>query len=143
MTTSPLSPITGLNPGTTYCYEVFGSGTTAVDLLPASQRYGTFTTLDPADASSTQRLTFDVVDDFGETSDRETNSPASVNSNQAAIDSLIGSSCVRFAIAVGDIAYNDGGTVPMSNFQLGDDSTSRTYAWYADDLTVSTVQPGF
>jgi hypothetical protein len=31
----------------------------------------------------------------------------------------------------------------MSNFQLGDDATSRTYAWYADDLTVSTVQPGF
>ena len=31
----------------------------------------------------------------------------------------------------------------MSNFQLGDDSTSRTYTWYADDLIVSTVQPGF
>jgi hypothetical protein len=35
------------------------------------------------------------------------------------------------------------GTVPMSNFQLGDDSTGRVYSWYADDLTVSTVQPGF
>jgi hypothetical protein len=31
----------------------------------------------------------------------------------------------------------------MSNFQLGDDSTGRAYSWYADDLTVSTTQPGF
>jgi hypothetical protein len=35
------------------------------------------------------------------------------------------------------------GTVPVSNFQLGDDSTGRVYSWYADDLTVSTVQPNF
>jgi hypothetical protein len=35
------------------------------------------------------------------------------------------------------------GTIPISNFQLGDDSTSRVYSWYADDLTVSTVQQGF
>jgi hypothetical protein len=35
------------------------------------------------------------------------------------------------------------GTIPMSTFQLGDDSTSRVYSWYADDLTVSTVQPDF
>jgi hypothetical protein len=35
------------------------------------------------------------------------------------------------------------GTVPMSNFQLGDDSTGRVFSWYADDLTVSTVQPSF
>jgi hypothetical protein len=108
-------PITGLSPGTAYCYEVFGSGDTAVDLLPASQPYGTFTTLDPASASSTQPLTFDVLGDFGETSDRGSNTPTSVNSNQAAIDSLIGSSGARFAIAVGDIAYNDGG-----NYNYGD-----------------------
>src|SRR6266550_6419937 len=31
------------------------------------------------------------------------------------------------------------GSVPMSNVQLGDDSTNRTYAWYADDITISTV----
>ena len=30
-------PVTGLTPGTAYCYEVFGSGATAADLLPASQ----------------------------------------------------------------------------------------------------------
>jgi hypothetical protein len=108
-------PVTGLSQGNTYCYEVFGSGSTAVDLLPASQPYGTFTTLDPASTTSTNPLTFDVVGDMGETTDRGTNSPASVNTNQAAIDSLIGSSGARFAVAVGDIAYNDGG-----NYNYGD-----------------------
>jgi hypothetical protein len=29
----------------------------------------------------------------------------------------------------------------MSNFQLGDDSTGRSYSWYADDLTVATEVP--
>ena len=108
-------PVTGLTAGTAYCYEVFGSGATAADLLPASQPDGTFTTLDPANTGSTKPLTFDVVGDFGETSDRGSNSPASVNTSQAAIDSLIGSSGARFAIAVGDIAYNDGG-----NYNYGD-----------------------
>ena len=120
-------PVTGLNPGTAYCYEVFGSGDTAVDLLPASQPYGTFTTLDPASVNSTQPLTFDVLGDVGETSDRGSNTPTSVNSNQAAIDSLIGSSGARFAIAVGDIAYNDGG-----NYNYGDlQETSYPSDWYA------------
>jgi hypothetical protein len=33
--------------------------------------------------------------------------------------------------------------VPMSNVQFGDDATGRVYSWYADDLTVSKIQPGF
>lgn len=103
-------PVAGLLPGTTYRYQVFGSGTTAVDLLPAAQPAGTFTTLGPAAPSSTKPLTFDVVGDFGETSDRGSNSPASVNTSQGAIDSLIGASGARFAIAVGDIGYTDGAT---------------------------------
>jgi Calcineurin-like phosphoesterase len=113
--------ITGLSAGMTYCYEVFGSGATAVDLLPAARPYQTFTTLDPITSSSTAPLTFDVVGDFGETanrgsaSDASVNNPTSVNSNQAAIDSLIGSSGARFMIGVGDIAYNDGG-----NYNYGD-----------------------
>jgi hypothetical protein len=107
--------VTGLNPSTTYCYEVFDSGSPAVDLLPASQPYRTFTTLDPVSTASMKTLTFDVVGDLGDTTDRGTNTPASVNTNQAAIDSLIGASGARFAIAVGDIAYNDGG-----NYNYGD-----------------------
>ncbi|TMF41080.1 MAG: hypothetical protein E6I30_00590 [Chloroflexi bacterium] len=114
-------PLTGLSAGTAYCYEVFGSGTSAVDLLPASQPFQTFTTLDPVDLRSTTPLTFAVVGDFGETSNRgqasdpNANSPTSVNTNQAAIQSLIGSSGARFVISVGDIAYNDGG-----NYNYGD-----------------------
>jgi hypothetical protein len=108
-------PVTGLTPGTTYCYEVFDSGPAPVDLLPASQPYSTFTTLDPANTNSAKPLTFDVVGDFGETSNRGSNTATSVNTSQAAIDSLIGSSGARFAIGVGDIAYNDGG-----NYNYGD-----------------------
>ncbi len=114
-------PITGLSPSTTYCYEVFGAGSTAVDLLPPSQPFQTFTTLDPMDVRSTSPLTFAVVGDFGETSNRGTasdptaNSATSVNTNQAAIQSLIGSSGARFVVSVGDIAYNDGG-----NYNYGD-----------------------
>jgi len=53
---------------------------------------------------------------------------------------------VQFSTSTGLTSVVGGqnlGTVPMGNFQLGDDSTSRTYTWYADDLIVSTVQPGF
>ena len=114
-------PINGLSPGTTYCYEVFGSGASAVDLLPPSQPFQTFTTLDPVDVRSTTPLTFAVVGDFGETSNRgaandpTANNPSSVNTNQAAIQSLMGSSGARFVVSVGDIAYNDGG-----NYNYGD-----------------------
>ncbi len=114
-------PLTGLSAGTAYCYEVFGSGTNPVDLLPASQPFQTFTTLDPAEVWSKSPLTFAVVGDFGETANRGTandptaNNPTSVNTNQAAIQSLIGSSGARFVISVGDIAYNDGG-----NYNYGD-----------------------
>jgi hypothetical protein len=107
--------ITGLIPSATYCYEVFGAGANAVDLLPAAQPAQAFTTLDPEVPGSTAPLTFVVVGDFGETANRgnakdvTANNPMSVNMNQAAIDSLIGSSGARFAISVGDIAYNDGG----------------------------------
>ncbi len=98
-------PLTGLSPGTAYCYEVFGSDASAVDLLPASQPFQTFTTLDPIDLRSTSPLTFAVIGDFGETSNRGTandpaaNNPTSVNTNQAAIQSLIGSSGARFVIS--------------------------------------------
>ena len=107
--------ITGLSPSTSYCYRVVGAGPGAADLLPAAHPFQTFTTLDPVSLGSTSPLTFVVVGDFGETSNRGTakdgaaNNPTSVNTNQAAIESLIGASGARFVISVGDIAYNDGG----------------------------------
>lgn len=33
------------------------------------------------------------------------------------------------------------GSAPVTTFQLGDDSTGRTYSWYSDDITVSTTPP--
>jgi hypothetical protein len=53
---------------------------------------------------------------------------------------------VQFGTPTGSSSVVGGqnlGTVAMSNFQLGDDSTGRVFSWYADDLTVSTVPPGF
>ncbi len=51
---------------------------------------------------------------------------------------------VQFSTASGWTAVLTGqalGSVPMSNFQLGDDAAGRTYSWYADDITVSNVAP--
>jgi hypothetical protein len=31
------------------------------------------------------------------------------------------------------------GATPIGNFQLGDDSTGRTYSWFGDDVIVSSV----
>ena len=107
--------IAGLNPSTAYCYAVFGAGSPGPPLMPAAQPYQVFTTLDAADNSASAPLTFAVVGDFGETSNRgpasdpTANSPTSVNTNQAAVMSLLGQSGARFVISVGDIAYNDGG----------------------------------
>ena len=51
---------------------------------------------------------------------------------------------VQFGTSGGWMAVVGGqnlGSIPMSNVQLGDDSVSRVYTWYADDVTVSTVPP--
>ncbi len=127
-------PITGLTPSTTYCYEVFGAGTTAFDLLPAAQPSQSFTTLDPASVSSTTPLTFDVVGDFGETTNRGANSPTSVNTNQAAIDSLMGASGARFVVGLGDIAYNDGG-----NYNYGDLEETGTNVGTPNKTEISDI----
>jgi hypothetical protein len=51
---------------------------------------------------------------------------------------------VQFASPSGWTAVLSGqnlGAIAMSNVQLGDDSVGRSFAWYADDITVSTVPP--
>ncbi len=96
--------ITGLTAGTTYCYRVFSSA--ALDLL-GSNPSPTFTTLDTVGSSSA--VTFDVVGDLGETNySSGVDYAGSRNTNQAAIDSLIGSSGAKFAVTVGDVAYAGG-----------------------------------
>ena len=50
---------------------------------------------------------------------------------------------VTFNTSTGSISGQNLGSTPMTNFQIGDDSTQHAYSWYADDLTVSTVQLAF
>ncbi len=96
--------LTGLSPSTTYCYRPLSSG--AVDLLGTNPS-PKFTTLDPVGSSSP--LTFDVMGDLGETLySSSTPFPNNLNTDQAAIDSLIGSSGAKFVVTAGDVGYSGG-----------------------------------
>ncbi len=107
-------PVGGLAAGTTYCYTVFSTHSAgAVDLLPASKPYQTFTTLMPANTSSTKPVTFDVIDDTGEnyyftsaTAANDIEFPGLINTDQASLYNQIGRSGANFLLSVGDIAYN-------------------------------------
>src|SRR5579883_950772 len=115
--------LTGLSPGTTYCYRPLAAGGT--DLLgsnPSQQ----FTTLDPA-CSSTP-LTFDVVGDIGETLYSSTTAfPNNLNVDQAAIDSLIGSSGAKFVVTAGDVAYSGGTQANYGDLVNGGSETSDIF----------------
>jgi hypothetical protein len=109
--------LTGLSPSTAYCYRVLSGGATPVDLLGANLS-PSFTTLDPAGPPSTTPLTFDVVDDLGETQvSAGVDSPNHLNANQASIDSLIGASGARFLIDAGDTAYPAGNQLDYGDLQ--------------------------
>ena len=93
--------VTGLTASTTYCYRVLSG---AIDLL-GSNSSPTFTTLDTVSTGSAPSLTFDVVGDLGETNySNGVDFAGSLNTEQAAIDSLIGSSGARFVVLAGDVA---------------------------------------
>ncbi len=110
-------PLVGLSPGTNYCYRVLSGGTTPVDLL-GTNASPTFTTLDPAGAPPAKPLTFDVIDDLGETQvSAGVDSPNHLNGNQAAVDSLIGTSGARFVIDAGDTAYPAGNQLNYGDLQ--------------------------
>ncbi len=94
----------GLTPSTTYCYRPLSSS--SVDLLGTNSS-PVFTTLDPANSSTP--LTFDVLGDLGETYySAGVNFPNNLNTDQAAIDSLVGSSGAKFVVTAGDVAYSGG-----------------------------------
>ncbi len=96
--------LTGLSPSSTYCYEPLSSG--SVNLLGTNPPQS-FTTLDPTTSSSP--LTFDVMGDYGETLYSSSTAFANnLNTDQAAIDSLIGSSGAKFLVGAGDVAYSGG-----------------------------------
>jgi len=90
--------ITGLTPGTQYCYRLFFSSPT-VDLLgpdPSPQ----FWSMVPAGSSTP--LTFAVTADWGSTGADGT------NSDQANLDQQIAASGASFILGAGDTAYNGG-----------------------------------
>ncbi len=98
--------VTGLQASTTYCYRIFSAGSPGTDLL-GSNGSPTFTTLDPVGPSKS--LTFDVVGDLGETNySSGTDFANFLNTDQAAIDSLIGASGARFVVTAGDVGYSGG-----------------------------------
>ena len=96
--------VTGLSPGTTYCYRITSTGAGAVDLL-GSNPSPQFTTMQPA--GGTGPMTFDVLGDWGDTTNSGVND-GSLNANQAGVDAQIAASGAQFAISVGDVAYQGG-----------------------------------
>ena len=96
--------VTGLSPSTTYCYRLTNTGTNPVDLL-GSNSSPQFSTMQPP--GGTQPFTFDVLGDWGDTTNGGTND-GSLNVNQAGVDSQIASSGAQFAVSVGDVAYPGG-----------------------------------
>ena len=96
--------VTGLPAATPYCYRITTGGTTPVDLL-GSGTSPHFATLEgPA---GTRPLTFDVMDDWGNTASSGVNN-GSVNAGQATIDSGIARSGAQFLVSIGDTAYEGG-----------------------------------
>ena len=123
--------VSGLQAGTTYCYRIFSGGTPAVDLL-GSNASPSFTTLDRVNLSSTSPVTFDVVGDLGETNySSGTDFANYLNTDQAAIDSLIGQSAsaagARFVVTAGDVAYSGGTETDYGDLQAAGSEVSDIF----------------
>ncbi len=95
--------VTGLSAATVYCYRIV-TGASRADLL-GTEASPHFTTLQPA--SGRKPLTFDVLDDWGDTTSSGVNT-GSVNANQAAVNAAVNTSGAQFLISIGDTGYQDG-----------------------------------
>ena len=87
------------------------------------------TTLDPVSTSSTRSLTFDVVGDLGGASNFSsgTDFANDLNTDQTAIDSLIGSSGARFVVTTGDVAYSGGTQTNYGDLQQSGSEVSDVF----------------
>jgi chitodextrinase len=97
--------LSGLSARTAYCYRVTNTGSAPVDLL-GSDPSPQFTTLEPP--GGTAPLTFDVLGDWGDTTNSGDNTAGAVNQNQAGVDAQITASGAQFAVSTGDVAYPGG-----------------------------------
>jgi hypothetical protein len=105
--------LTGLAADTRYCYRIASGGASPVDLL-GSEASPEFSTLETA--AGTMPLTFDVMNDWGDTTNSGVNNGA-VNANQAAIDSEINTSGAQFLVSIGDTAYQGGSQTNYGDLQ--------------------------
>ena len=107
--------ITGLAPGTAYCYRVFFSNPTA-DLL-AEDLSPRFSTL-PA-AGSTAPFSFAVIGDWGQVD------AAGANPDQANVMARIAESNALFVVGAGDTAYPGGSQTNYGDLvQVGADTSA-------------------
>src|SRR6202790_4417171 len=115
--------VSGLSPGTLYCYAVFSTDAAgAIDLLPPGQPDQFFTTLSPGTPTSTTPVTFDVIDDTGENFADTTSTSGlpfgnGYNPNEASLYIQIGTSKAQFLIDAGDTAYNSGNESNFGDLQ--------------------------
>jgi chitodextrinase len=97
--------VSGLSAASSYCYRVTNTGASPVDLLgtnPSPQ----FTTLEPQ--AGTAPLTFDVLGDWGDTTNSGDNATGALDQNQAGVDAQIAASGAQFTVSTGDVAYPGG-----------------------------------
>jgi hypothetical protein len=116
------TPVTGLTPGTPYCYGVYTShSSSAQEMWPVQ----TFTTLDQPGVASSTPLTFDVLGDTGETqSSAGVDYPNYLNQGQSNIYSEIGNSGAKFLLMAGDVSYSGGTEQTYGDLnQVGDDTS--------------------
>ncbi|MDA8372667.1 MAG: fibronectin type III domain-containing protein [Actinomycetota bacterium] len=131
--------LSGLSPNTTYCYRILSAGSTPVDFL-GSNPSPEFSTLQPA--NGTQPFTFDVLGDWGDTTNSGVND-GSVNRNQAAIDAEIAASGARFAVSVGDTAYMGGSQTNYGDLYQTGANVSAVFApeyWAVPGETIPLMQ---
>ncbi|MDA8262748.1 MAG: fibronectin type III domain-containing protein [Actinomycetota bacterium] len=131
--------LSGLSPNTTYCYRILSAGSLPVDFL-GSNPSPEFTTMQPA--NGTQPFTFDVLGDWGDTTNSGVND-GSVNRNQAAIDAEIAGSGATFAISVGDTAYMGGSQTNYGDLYQTGANVSAVFApeyWAAPGETIPLMQ---
>ena len=77
---------------------------------------------------SSTPLTFDVVGDLGETLySSSTAFPNNLNTDQAAIDSLIGSSGAKFMVTAGDVGYSGGTQANYGDLMNGGSEVSDIF----------------
>ena len=127
--------VTGLSPGTAYCYRITNTGSSPLDLL-GSNPSPQFTTLEAA--GGTQPLTFDVLGDWGDTTNGGVND-GSLNVNQAGVDAQIAASGAQFAVTTGDLAYPGGSQTEYGDLNQAGANVSAVFGpsfWAAPGETV-------